>query len=118
MSVVSDLMHRNLLEVFGERDAARRAGAAARTYAEGVVFHDPDGSATGRDAVVAKAGELLAGAPGFVFAARGPVRESGGSLGLLAWQFGPAGGPPVATGTDIALIGDGLIHTLHTLLDT
>ncbi len=117
MSVVGDLMTRTLFDVFGERDPARRADAAARTYAEDVVFHDPDGSVTGRDAIAAKAGELLDGAPGFVFAARGPVRESGGTLGMLSWEFGPAGGPPVATGTDIALIRDGRIHTLHTLLD-
>jgi len=115
--MIGELMRRNLLEVFGERDPGRRAEAAARTYAEDVVFHDPEGPVTGRAAVVAKAGALLDGAPGFVFAARGAVRESGGSLGLLAWQFGPAGGPPVATGTDVALIRDGLIHTLHTLLD-
>ncbi len=117
MSVVTDLMHRNLYDVFGERDAARRADAAARTYAEDVTFHDPEGSMTGRAAVVAKAGELLDRAPGFAFAAAGPVRESGDSLGMLSWQFGPADGPPVATGTDIAVIRDGLIRTLHTLLD-
>jgi hypothetical protein len=117
MSVVLDLMNRNLFAVFGERDPAARAGAAARTYAEDVVFHDPDGTVTGRDAVVAKAAELLDGAPGFVFAARGPVRESAGSLGVLDWRFGPADGPPVATGTDVALIRDGLIRTLHTLID-
>jgi hypothetical protein len=117
MASVADLMHRNLFAVFGERDPQRRAEAIAQTYAEDVTFSDPEGMVTGRQALDAKAQALLDGAPGFVFAARGPVRESGGSLGLLAWQFGPADGAPVVTGTDIALVADGLIATLHTLID-
>jgi dihydroxyacid dehydratase/phosphogluconate dehydratase len=117
MSTVPELMHRNLLGVFGERDAAHRASAIADTHTQDVVFADPEGTVTGRDALGAKAQALLDGAPGFVFAPRGDVRESGGTLGLLAWQFGPEGGEPVATGTDIALVRDGRIATLHTLLD-
>jgi|tagenome__1003787_1003787.scaffolds.fasta_scaffold20227050_2 hypothetical protein len=117
MSTIPELMYRNLLGVFGERDPRRRAAAIAVTYADDVVFSDPEGTVTGREALGAKARALLDGAPGHVFTARGDVRESGGTLGLLAWQFGPEGGEPVATGTDIALVRDGLVHTLHTLLD-
>ena len=86
MATVAELMHQNLLQVFG------------------------------RSAVVAKAQALLDAAPGFVFAPRGPVYTSAG-LGALAWKFGPADGDPVATGMDIALVQDGLIATLHTVLD-
>jgi hypothetical protein len=116
-STVAGLMHRNLLGVFNERDPARRSEAIAATYAEDVVFHDPEGSVTGRAAVDAKAQALLDRAPGFVFAPRGRLYESAGSLGALAWQFGPPGGAPVATGMDIALVSDGLIATLHTVVD-
>ena len=117
MATVAELMHRNLLDVFNERDPARRARAIAETYAADVVFHDPEGSVTGRAAVQAKAQALLDGAPGFVFAPRGPVYTSADSLGALAWKFGPADGDPVATGMDIALVQDGRIATLHTVLD-
>ena len=117
MASIPELMQRNLLAVFGERDADRRAAAAAETYSEDVAFSDPEGTVTGRAALVAKAQALLDGAPGFVFAPRGDVRESGGTLGVLAWQFGPAGRPPVAVGTDIAVVRDGRIVALHTLLD-
>jgi len=117
MSTIPELMHRNLLGVFGERDPQRRAAAIAATYAEDVVFTDPEGTVTGREALDAKAQALLDGAPGFVFAPHGEIRESGGTLGLLAWRFGPQDGEPVVTGTDIALVRAGRIHTLHTLLD-
>jgi hypothetical protein len=117
MATVAELMHRNLLDVFNERDAERRAAAIASTYAPEVVFHDPQGSAVGRASLDAKAKALLDGAPGFVFAPRGPIYESAGAVGALAWQFGPEGGAPVATGLDIALVQDGLIATLHTVLD-
>jgi hypothetical protein len=117
VSTVGELMHRNLIEVFNERDAERRRAAIERTYAEDVVFHDPEGSTAGRAAIDGKVQALLDGAPGFVFAARGRTYESAGSVGVLAWQFGPEGGEPVVTGIDVALVRDGLIQALHTALD-
>jgi hypothetical protein len=117
MATVAELMHQNLFDVFNERDLERRVAAIALTYAEDVVFYDPDGSVTGRPALNAKAQALLDRAPGFVFAPRGPAYASAGVLGALAWRFGPADGEAVATGMDIALIEDGLIHTLHTVVD-
>ena len=117
MPSIPELMRRNLYEVFNQRDPERRAQAIAQTYAEDVVFSDPEGTVTGREAIDAKAEQLLAQWPGFVFSERGPVRESGGSLGLLAWQFGPEGEVPAMTGTDIALIENGLITRMYTLLD-
>lgn len=117
MTSIAELMHQNLFDVFNERDPERRLRAVALTYSEGVIFHDPEGSATGRAAVNAKAQALLDRSPAFVFALRGPTYTSAGVLGALAWRFGPADGEPVATGMDIALIEDGLIHTLHTVID-
>ena len=117
-TTVEELMRQNLFGVFNERDPQRRAATIAVTYAEDVVFHDPEGSVTGRAAVDAKARALLDGAPGFVFTPRGQLHVSGGSLGLLAWQFGPEGGEPVARGADVALVEDGLIRTLHTVVDS
>jgi SnoaL-like domain len=115
METIPDLMHANLLEVFGERDRDRRLAAIARTYSEDVVLHDPEGVVTGRTALDAKVTGLLDGAPGFTFRAMGPLRECD-DLGLLAWEFGPEGEPPVVTGIDIALVRDGRITSLHTIL--
>ncbi|MHA3704391.1 nuclear transport factor 2 family protein [Jatrophihabitans sp. YIM 134969] len=115
MTDVATLMHANLFEVFGERDAARRRAAVDRTYAEGVVFADPEAVVTGRDALDAKAAGLLASAPDFVFTAAGEVMVNH-DLGHLAWNLGPEGQPPVVRGLDIALVEDGLITKLWTFL--
>ena len=54
-------------------------------------------------------------APGFVFTAGGPIYENH-DLGYLAWHFGPEGQPPVVSGMDIAIVKEGRIATLYTLL--
>jgi hypothetical protein len=114
---VAELLQRNLLEVFGERDDARRRAAMAAVLSADVLFHDPEGRVRGLEAVDAKVAALLADAPGFVFGLIAPVRVSG-DLGVLTWAFGPEGGTPVVTGTDIALVEGDRIVRLHTLLDT
>jgi hypothetical protein len=117
VTAVEELMRTNLLGVFNERDAGRRRAAIARTYAPDVVFSDPESTVTGTDALDAKAQGLLEGAPGFEFAPDGPVRVAA-DLGHLAWGFGPPGQPPVIRGVDVALVADGRIARLWTLLTT
>ncbi len=112
---IEALMEANLLEVFGERDPARRAAAIARVYTDDVELLDPDEIVRGHRALDAKAAKLLADAPGFVFAAAGPIYVVH-DLGYLAWTFGPAGGPPVVRGVDACFVRDGRIAKVYTLL--
>ncbi|HWT93557.1 MAG TPA: nuclear transport factor 2 family protein [Solirubrobacteraceae bacterium] len=112
---ITALMTANLLEVFGERDAGRRREAIARIYHPDVEFADPDATVVGHEALDAKAQGILDGAPGFVFSPAGPVYVNN-DLGYLAWQLGPEGAPPVVRGVDIALVRDGLIAKVYTLL--
>lgn len=116
MADVAELMRANLLDVFGERDPARRRAAIARTYTADVTFADPDETVTGRDALDAKAQALLDGAPGWVFRPAGKVHVVA-DLGHLAWEFGPEGEPAAARGADVALVRDGLIARVYTMLD-
>ncbi|MEV5717900.1 MarR family winged helix-turn-helix transcriptional regulator [Amycolatopsis mediterranei] len=37
-------------------------------------------------------------------------------LGHLAWELGPEGAPPVVRGIDVALVEDGVIKKLYTML--
>ncbi|MEJ2887185.1 nuclear transport factor 2 family protein [Actinomycetospora aeridis] len=117
MATPEELLTRNLHEVFGERDGDRRRAVIAELYDADVLFQDPEGAVRGREAIDGKVSALLDGAPAsFVFRPTGPVRVSG-DLGVLTWAFGPEGGEPAASGTDIALTEGGRIVRLHTLLD-
>jgi hypothetical protein len=115
MSDAETLMHANLLEVFNERNPERRSAAVARTYAPDVVFSDPEGTVSGREAIYDKAQALLDGAPGFVFRPSGPV-YFGPDLACLAWEFGPEGQEPVVKGVDIGSIADGVLVKVSTLV--
>ena len=64
MATVAELMDRMLLGVFNEPEPQRSDAAIAETFAEEVVFTDPEGTVTGRAALAAKITELLAQGPG------------------------------------------------------
>jgi hypothetical protein len=116
VGVAADLVERMLTEVFNERDAQRRAQAVEVLFAIDAVFNDPERTVVGRDAVGEKISVLLAGAPGFVFRLISPVREVA-DLGLDHWQMGPPDGDAVVRGTDVALVQDGRIVRLYTVID-
>ena len=59
------LMERNLFEVFGQRDSARRAAAIAELYTADSTFFEAEEQVTGREALNAKVGGILKDAPGF-----------------------------------------------------
>jgi hypothetical protein len=52
-----------------------------------------------------------------VFTAAGPVHVLG-DLGHLPFIHGPAEQPPAITGYDVALVRDGQIAVLYTLVNT
>jgi SnoaL-like domain len=115
MSDAIELLHSNLLEVFGERDRDRRWAAIGRTYTEDVTFTDPDGDFVGWQALSDRAQELLDGAPTeFVFEEDGP-RYVAADAAALAWRFGPPG-KPVARGVDFLTIRDGRVSAVRTLI--
>jgi ketosteroid isomerase-like protein len=112
---IRELMLENLFSVFNVRDRQRRAEAIARNYTEDVTWTDPDGTTRGRDALNDRAQKLLDRLPGFVFTGAGPPYVSG-DLGLLAFHMGLPEQPPAVSGIDVALVRDGQIAELHTLL--
>jgi SnoaL-like protein len=110
------LMERNLLEVFGQRDSARRVAVIAELYTTDCTFFEAEERVTGREALNAKVGSILKDAPGFVFRAAGPAQVNH-DLGRLRWEFGPEGTAPVVTGMDIAVFERGGIQSLYTFVD-
>lgn len=115
MTDLADLVTRNLLEVFNQRDDAARRTAAAELWTPDIRFSDHDGVAAGTDAVDEKVEQLQARTPGFEFRVAGPVHEVQ-ELATLDWDYGPAGEEPVVSGTDVVLVRDGRIAALYTYL--
>jgi len=114
---VSNLMEANLLGVFNERDAQRRASTIESTYAADVRWTDDEGTSVGREALEAKARALQSQMQGLVFTKASPVHQTRG-LGYLAWKLGPEGGDPVASGFDVAIVRNDLISELYTVITT
>jgi len=112
---IRELLLANLFAVFNVRDPERRLEAIARNYTEDVLWSDPDGTTRGHEAMNEQAQKLLDRMPEFVFSAAGPVHVSR-DLGLLAFNMGVPEQPPAVSGIDVALVRDGRIAVLHTLL--
>jgi hypothetical protein len=115
-SPVANLLERNLLEVFGERDAQRRRAVLESIWSAAGVFVDPEGRSVGFDEIDRRIAELQLRFPDFVFAARGPA-DVMHDVGRLAWGFGPAGLDPVVTGTDVAVTVGDRIASLYAFID-
>ena len=113
---VRELMLDNLFAVFNERDPNRRWKAIAANYTDDVVWTDPDGTTEGRQALSERAQKLLDRMPDFVFSAGGPVHISG-DLGVLAFDMGVPEQPPAVSGIDVAVVRDGRIARLYTMLN-
>jgi hypothetical protein len=89
---ISTLLTRNLRDVFGENDPARRRAAIDEIFTEDCVFYDPSkGVYCGRDAIDLVAGAIKATHPDFRY-------------------------QPIA-GTDFIITRDGRIAALYLFFD-
>ena len=68
---IHELLNRNLQEVFGEGDAARRRAAIEELYTDDCVLYVPPGVLVGHDALDKFAGDLRATHPHFVYTPHG-----------------------------------------------
>ena len=96
---IRELLHRNLQEVFGEGNAARRRAAIESLYTEDCVLYAPPGIFVGPEALDKFAGDLRATHPHFVYAPHGEAQTLH-NAGRLAWGSGPRGEPPNYTGLE------------------
>jgi len=113
---LGQLMQRNVLEVFGERDSERRKSVINELYTENCTFFEAADKIIGRDALNAKVEQILKEAPGFVFRLAGPAKVNH-DFGRVGWHFGPNGATPVVTGMDVAVFKEGRICSLYAFLD-
>jgi SnoaL-like domain len=114
---VATLLKRNLAEVFGEGDPARRRKAIGEIYAADAAVYVPPGVIVGHDALDKFAGELRATHPHYVYT---PFHEPQvlHDSARVAWGSGPQGEPPAYTGEDVIVVRDGKISALYVYLDS
>ena len=113
---ISTLLIRNLRDVFGENDPARRRAAIDEIYTEDVVFYDPSKRAYhGRDEIDRVAGEIKATHPDFQYQPIEP--EELGNGGRVKWVSGRPGEAPAYAGTDFIIARDGRIAAIYLFFD-
>ncbi len=117
MSSISTLLTRNLLEVFGENEPARRRAVIDDIYAEDGVFYDPtSGAHCGRDEIDRVAGAIRSTHPDFRYQPIGEPEELGDG-GRLKWVAGLPGEAPAYAGTDFIIARNGRIAALYLFFD-
>ena len=114
---ISTLLTRNLHDVFGENDPARRRAVIEEIYTEDCVFYDPkSGVYRGRDEIDRVAGAIRAAHPDFRFQPiAGP--EEVGNGGRIQWVSGRTGEAPAYAGTDFIISQDGRIAANYLFFD-
>jgi hypothetical protein len=114
---ISNLLIRNLRDVFGENDPARRRAAIDEIFTEDCVFYEPNGGVyRGRDEIDRIAGVIKATHPDFRYEPVAEPEELGNS-GRVKWVEGRLGEPPSYAGTDFIIIQDGRIAALYLFFD-
>ncbi len=114
---ISTLLTRNLQEVFGEGDAARRRAAIDDLYTEDCVFCDPTtGVHRGRDEIDRIAAATRATHPDFQYTPIAPPEELH-DAGRIRWVSGRPGEAPAYAGTDFIIARDGRIAALYLFFD-
>jgi SnoaL-like domain len=109
---VATLLLRNLHDVFGEIDPARRRAAIDEIFHEDAVFHEPNGTYRGRDEIDRIAGVIKATHPDFRYQPLSPP-EVIGEGGRVRWVSGSHDKPPAYAGTDFIIARDGKIAAVY-----
>jgi len=114
---ISTLLIRNLHDVFGESDPARRRAAIEEIFTEDCVFYEPNGGVyRGHDEIDRVAGAIKATHPDFRYQPiAGP--EELGNGGRVQWVSGAPGAPPAYAGTDFIIARDGRIAAVYLFFD-
>ena len=114
---ISTLLTRNLHDVFGENDPARRRAAIEEIYTEDCVFYEPNGGVyRGRDEIDRIAGVIRAAHQDYRYQ---PIAEPEelGNAGRVKWVEGRPGEAPAIAGTDFIIARDGRIAAVYLFFD-
>ncbi len=114
---ISTLLTRNLHEVFGENDPARRRAAIDEIFVEDCVFYDHNGGVfPGRDQIDRIAGVVKATHPEFRYQPIAEPQEAGNG-GRVQWVSGRPGEEPAYAGADFIVVKEGRISAVYLFFD-
>ena len=113
---ISTLLTRNLHDVFGENDPARRRAVIDEIFTEDCVFYEPRGVYRGRDEIDRVAGVIRATHPDFRYQPIAEPEELGNG-GRIQWVSGPPREAPAYAGTDFIIARDGRIAAVYPFFD-
>jgi SnoaL-like protein len=114
---MATLLTRNLHDVFGENDPARRRAAIDEIFTEDCVFYGPSrGVSRGRDEIDRVAGAIRATHPDFRYQPIAEPEELGNG-GRIRWVSGRPGEASAYAGTDFIIARDGRIAALYLFFD-
>ena len=113
---ISTLLTRNLHDVFGENDPARRRAVIDEIFTEDCVFYEPRCIYRGRDEIDRVAGAIRATHPDFRYQTIAEPQELGNG-GRVQWVSGRPGEAPAYAGTDFIIARDGRIAALYLFFD-
>ncbi len=119
MATTAQLLEDSLLRIWNDREAESRLKSMQEVYAADIAFYESNDSPAfiGHQAINELIGRLQAQWPaGFKFELLQPGRANH-HIQEIQWRLGEDGEPPVATGSDIAIIADGKISALYLFLD-
>jgi SnoaL-like domain len=114
---IPTLLTRNLHDVFGENDPARRRAAIDEIFTEDCVFYEPNGGVyRGRDEIDRVAGSIRATHADSRYQ---PIAEPEelGNAGRVKWVEGRIGEVSVLAGTDFIIARDGRIAAVYLFFD-
>src|SRR6202140_1756107 len=116
-NTISNLLIRNLPDIFGENGPVRRRAAIDEIWAEDGVFYDPNsGAHRGRDEIDRVAGAVKATHPDFRYQVTAAPQEYCGA-GMVPWISGRPGEEPAYSGRDFRMVPDGRIKALYMFFD-
>jgi hypothetical protein len=106
----------NYINLWNEKDPARRRAMLVEGWSEGATYVDPMMSGKGHEQIGAMIGAVQARFPGFQFALDGRVDGYGDHV-RFSWKAGPAGESDMIKGTDFVVLEAGRLQSVTGFLD-
>jgi len=116
-NTLEQLLVQHLNEIWNQRDETLRLAAIEKVYAKEIDLFEVGEKFSGYDAINHKVSTLLNSFPPIFSIAQLKPIVINNNVGKLDWGVGPAGAPPVGTGTDIVVFENGKIKSLYVFLN-